>query len=412
MIRIDGDADVAAEALEAEEIAAAAREPTIPGRWRRWRTRAIGRAVRRRPLRDAPRRCRAGAPAAAAPATKLLAIEVEKTAEGAMLHLRANGSLPSAETFALSGPSRLVIDLPGLESAVAKNTIEVGSPLVARVRVGHHDKLVRVVVDAGDAANAFEGRRVVPTARRPGGGARPGRRSRPGRLGRDVRAGSAMLAAERAGGGRRRSLPSRRRSDRDGRCRRRGRCERARHHLRRRVRRPGRARPHRRARRAPDRLRRLRARSRDAGALVRAGGDRPGSGRAHHARGRRTGLARDGLRAAGDQDLRGAGGGEARRGPQARDHAPRGPAGRRLPALGRGGGFAADPRARAPPPAATEVGSLPLELQRPPPPTWRPRRETLPHVPAPAAAGGPGRARPRRPRSSRRPRSRCSRRAA
>jgi len=101
---------------------------------------------------------------ASAPATKLLAIEVEKTAEGTMLHLRANGSLPSAETFPLTGPSRLVIDLPGLESAVAKNTIEVGSPRVARVRVGHHDKLVRVVVDAGDAADAFEGRRVVPTA--------------------------------------------------------------------------------------------------------------------------------------------------------------------------------------------------------------------------------------------------------
>jgi type IV pilus assembly protein PilQ len=99
-----------------------------------------------------------------APARKLLAIDVEKTAEGAMLHLRADGSLPSAETFALQKPDRLVIDLPGLESAVKKSPIEVGSPMLARVRVGKHEKMVRVVADAGSAANPFEGRRVVPTA--------------------------------------------------------------------------------------------------------------------------------------------------------------------------------------------------------------------------------------------------------
>jgi type IV pilus assembly protein PilQ len=104
------------------------------------------------------------APSGTAPATRLLAVEFEKTAEGTLLQLRADGSLPSAETFVLEGPSRLVIDLPGLESAVAKPNIEIGSAHVARVRVGRHDKLVRVVADAGSATDAFDGRRVVPAA--------------------------------------------------------------------------------------------------------------------------------------------------------------------------------------------------------------------------------------------------------
>ena len=100
VIRIDSDVD-SAEALEIEEIAEApaaddpwavvpmldASDPATP----------IEKAARSlaAPPRDGRR-------PAGAPATKLLAIDVEKTAEGAMLHLRANGSLPSAETFALA----------------------------------------------------------------------------------------------------------------------------------------------------------------------------------------------------------------------------------------------------------------------------------------------------------------------
>ncbi len=161
VIRIDSDVD-SAEALEIEEIAEGpasddpwAVAPMLDAGDASTPIEKAAQVLAAPPVTEAP---------AAAPATKLLAIDVEKTAEGAMLHLRANGSLPSTETFALAKPDRLVIDLPGLQSAVAKSPIEVGSPLVARVRVGRHDKMVRVVADAGDAANPFEGRRVVPTA--------------------------------------------------------------------------------------------------------------------------------------------------------------------------------------------------------------------------------------------------------
>ena len=161
VIRIDGDAE-SAEALDSEDPeiaeAPAAEDP--------WAVAPMADAGAQPAPTDAGARMPAAAmpEAAGAPATQLLAVEVEKTAEGAMLQLRANGSLPSAETFALTDPSRLVIDLPGLQSAVTKSQIEVGSPLIERVRVGRHDKLVRVVVDAGSAANPFDSRRVVPTA--------------------------------------------------------------------------------------------------------------------------------------------------------------------------------------------------------------------------------------------------------
>ncbi len=161
VIRIDSDAE-SAEALDSED-AELAEAPAADDPWA---------VVPMADAGDAPAAPEAAAPTpaasmpetAGAPATQLLTVEVQKTAEGAMLHLRANGSLPSAETFALTGPNRLVIDLPGLQSAVAKSQIEVGSPLIERVRVGRHDKLVRVVVDAGSAANPFDSRRVLPTA--------------------------------------------------------------------------------------------------------------------------------------------------------------------------------------------------------------------------------------------------------
>jgi type IV pilus assembly protein PilQ len=161
-IRLDSDAS-AAEAMDAEEAAEA---PAADDPWAVAPMMDSGAAPAPAETAEAtPPVVPAAAPQlTGVPARKLLAIDVEKTAEGAMLHLRADGSLPSAETFALQKPDRLVIDLPGLESAVKKSPIEVGSPMVARVRVGKHDKMVRVVADAGSAANPFEGRRVVPTA--------------------------------------------------------------------------------------------------------------------------------------------------------------------------------------------------------------------------------------------------------
>ena len=104
------------------------------------------------------------APAPAAPATVLSAVDARAVGEGSMIYLRADGSVESAVSFTLEDPARLVIDLPEMKSEVAADRVEVASAQVARVRVGAHADKVRVVVDGGSAAAPFDGRRVIPVA--------------------------------------------------------------------------------------------------------------------------------------------------------------------------------------------------------------------------------------------------------
>ncbi len=100
----------------------------------------------------------------AAPATMLSNVSVQPTTGGAVIHLEANGTITSAETFQLEGPDRLVVDLPGLANEVPSKQIDVGTGEVARVRIGTHADKVRVVVDGGAEAAGFEGKRVMPVA--------------------------------------------------------------------------------------------------------------------------------------------------------------------------------------------------------------------------------------------------------
>jgi type IV pilus assembly protein PilQ len=97
-----------------------------------------------------------------APATKLISVTTREVGEGSLIELGADGTIASAVSFTLENPDRLVIDLPEMVSELEKGRIEVGSSVVERIRVGQHDEMVRVVVDAGSAPQPFEGRRVVP----------------------------------------------------------------------------------------------------------------------------------------------------------------------------------------------------------------------------------------------------------
>jgi hypothetical protein len=96
------------------------------------------------------------------PATKLISVTAREVGEGSLIELGADGSIGSAVSFTLENPDRLVIDLPEMVSEVEKGRVEIGSSLVERIRVGQHDDMVRVVVDAGSAPQPFEGRRVTP----------------------------------------------------------------------------------------------------------------------------------------------------------------------------------------------------------------------------------------------------------
>jgi len=101
-------------------------------------------------------------PVATTPATTLRAIEARELEGGTLIGLRADGEIASAASFTLENPDRLVIDLPGMVSQLESGRIEVGSGRVETIRVGQHEDMVRVVVDAGSTAQPFEGRRVVP----------------------------------------------------------------------------------------------------------------------------------------------------------------------------------------------------------------------------------------------------------
>ncbi|MBW1686793.1 MAG: AMIN domain-containing protein, partial [Deltaproteobacteria bacterium] len=98
------------------------------------------------------------------PATKLTAVETHETGGGVIVHLRADGSVMSAESFTLENPARLVIDLPGLVSDIEQARAELSSPYAKRVRIGQHADMVRVVIDAGSAPAPFQGRRVLPAS--------------------------------------------------------------------------------------------------------------------------------------------------------------------------------------------------------------------------------------------------------
>ncbi len=90
------------------------------------------------------------APDGAAAATRLLGVEVSDTSWGGKeIRLAADGVLPY-QVFTLSGPDRIVFDLPGVTDRASRKRLEVGDALV-RVRLGQYrvepEPMARVVLD-------------------------------------------------------------------------------------------------------------------------------------------------------------------------------------------------------------------------------------------------------------------------
>ncbi len=97
-------------------------------------------------------------------ATSLSAVEVATLSTGVLLHIEADGSIAAVESFVLDDPDRLVVDLPGLTSNAAIDTVAVDHAMIERVRVGVHADKVRIVVDGGAEAAGFAGRSIKPSA--------------------------------------------------------------------------------------------------------------------------------------------------------------------------------------------------------------------------------------------------------
>ncbi len=91
------------------------------------------------------------APADQPQATRLLEAEVrqDETHGGVLLALTGDGAF-AYDVFSLSGPDRLVLDLPGVRAANVRSRLEVGDSHVVRVRIGQwleEPPVTRVVVD-------------------------------------------------------------------------------------------------------------------------------------------------------------------------------------------------------------------------------------------------------------------------
>jgi hypothetical protein len=94
----------------------------------------------------------------AGPATRVLLVAAARVGNETVVTVRGNGrlSLESVRVSLLKDPARVWIRVPGIESFYRPNDIEVGTPEVERVRVGHHPEenpqSLYVVCDLADAA--------------------------------------------------------------------------------------------------------------------------------------------------------------------------------------------------------------------------------------------------------------------
>ncbi len=100
--------------------------------------------------------------AGAAAGARLSGVEVSREPDSTRILLHTDAAPRWTEPFSLTSPARLVLDVPGLENATARERFEVGDTRAERVRLGRHPGFLRVVVDlAPGAENAT--RRVEHT---------------------------------------------------------------------------------------------------------------------------------------------------------------------------------------------------------------------------------------------------------
>jgi hypothetical protein len=92
------------------------------------------------------------------PATRVLLVAATRIGDATVVTVRTNGELSrdTVKVSLLEDPARVWIRIPGIETFYRPNDIEVGSPEVERVRVGHHPEetpqSLYVVCDLEDPA--------------------------------------------------------------------------------------------------------------------------------------------------------------------------------------------------------------------------------------------------------------------
>ena len=97
-------------------------------------------------------------------ATTLSGVEVQTLEGGALIHLKADGSIWALESSVLENPDRLVVDLFGMTTASVIEPLSVEHAMVSGIRVGIHADRTRVVVDGGVESLGFSEHSIKPSA--------------------------------------------------------------------------------------------------------------------------------------------------------------------------------------------------------------------------------------------------------
>lgn len=87
-------------------------------------------------------------------ATAITAVDARRGDSETVVEIAADGPIGVFEHFRIEEPPRLVIDFPGLASALPRDRVDVGGQAVRRVRIGQHGDKVRVVLDVADGSLA------------------------------------------------------------------------------------------------------------------------------------------------------------------------------------------------------------------------------------------------------------------
>ena len=89
-----------------------------------------------------------------APASKILNIQQRASGADLDVSIIGNGRFDNYNTFIISDPPRLVLDLFGVRSTEVKDALILDGPWVRRIRLGLHSNKVRVVFDLVHALEA------------------------------------------------------------------------------------------------------------------------------------------------------------------------------------------------------------------------------------------------------------------
>jgi len=86
------------------------------------------------------------------PATTVVDLKLSSDDEKTVVRIITDGEVGNYNAFGLDDPTRVVVDIWGVDSSLYDDTVEVDSPILKRVRLGIHKDKVRFVFDSSSAA--------------------------------------------------------------------------------------------------------------------------------------------------------------------------------------------------------------------------------------------------------------------